>query len=154
MGKWPVSQKAILGDGIVETAFKDPESKEATRKRIADIAKRMYLGISDGQADPTGTQRFGFNVHYDGVAISPWEDDNRTYRIYLAYQTIEPLLVDDLPPSTRLAVEFHVALTLLHEFAVSVPQFLSRLMLIVSSMFWYLTGFHQAGLHFILRTIG
>ena len=94
---------------------------EDTRERIAAISKNIYLGISNGKAVPTGANS-NLKVNYDGVAIPPWEDDGKTYRIYLAYQIIEPLLEDKIRPSTKLALQFHVALTLLHEFAVSSHQ--------------------------------
>jgi hypothetical protein len=107
--------------------------QQATRNRIAAISKIVRLGISDGQSNPTGGKS-GLVVKYDGVAIPPWEDDGNTCRIYLAYQIIEPLLDDEIRPSTKLALQFHVALTLLHEFAVSAHHMNSCLILIVSSM--------------------
>jgi hypothetical protein len=91
--------------------------EQATRERIAAISKNIRLGISDGKAVPTGTNS-NLKIRYDGVAIPPWEDDRKSYRIYLAYQIIEPLLGAEIGPSTKLALQFHVALTLLHEFAV------------------------------------
>lgn len=116
-----------------ESDLKDPASVSATRKRIAAITKRIRLGISDGQADPMGFKTY--SIHYDGMTIPLWEDDSETYRIYVAFQAIEILLLDDLAPSTRLALEFHIAVTLLHKFAVSILQMIPCLMLIVSSIF-------------------
>jgi hypothetical protein len=143
-------QKVLLRS---ESDFKNPENKNATRKRIAAIAGNMRLGISDGEADPKEIQHLRSGINYDGVAIPPWEDDGSTYRIYLAYQIIEPLLIEDLGPSTRLALQFHVALTLLHEFAVSFSQVISDLMLIVASIFWYFPGARNVILWYILKTI-
>lgn len=108
-----------------ESDFKSAESEEATRKSIGTIVKRMRLGISDGKFDPTGRQTSRHWQQYDGVTIRPLKGDDNIYRIYLAYQIIAPLLVDNLGPSIRLALQFHVALTLLHEFAVSILRLIS-----------------------------
>lgn len=102
----------------IQSEITSPAVVEATHMRISEISKYIRLGISDGNADPTGNTP-EVNVKYDGVALPPREDDNGIYRIYIAYQIIKPLLENDIGPSTRLALQFHVALTLLHEFAVS-----------------------------------
>ncbi len=104
----------------------NPAMERATRERIAEISQDICLGISDGTADPRGTSP-ELKLRYDGVAIPSWEDDKKKHRIYLAYQIIEPLLDDRIGPSTRLALQFHVALTLLHEFAVSISKMRSNL---------------------------
>jgi hypothetical protein len=99
----------------------NPDMMEVTHARIFDISRSIRLGISDGNVDPTGNNP-EFKANYNGVALPPWEDKPRNYRIYIAYQIIEHLLEDEVGPSTRLALQFHVALTLLHEFAVRIPE--------------------------------
>lgn len=117
--------------------------RQATRNRVAAISKNIRLGISDGKANPTGANS-DIRVKYDGVAIPPWEDDGKTYRIYLAYQIIEPLLDDEIGPSAKLALQFHVALTLLHEFAVGAHHPNSCPILIIYSMCWFLLRMEHA----------
>jgi hypothetical protein len=121
---------------------------KATRERIAAISKNIRLGISDGKAAPTGANS-DLKVNYDGLTIPPWEDDGENCRIYLAYQIIKPLLDDEIGPSTKLALQFHLALTLLHEFAVSSRQLNSYLKLTVSSMSWFLLRMEHAMLSYI-----
>jgi hypothetical protein len=106
------------------------------------------LGISDGKAIPTGANS-DLRVNYNGVTIPPWEDGGENYRIYLAYQIIEPLLDEEIGPSTKLAVQFHVALTLLHEFAVSAHHLNLCPILIVSSMYWLLLRMEHAMSNYI-----
>jgi len=122
--------------------------QQATQNRIAALSKNIRLGISDGKAIPTGANS-NLRANYDGVAIPPWDDDGETYRIYVAYQIIEPLLDDEIGPSTKLALQFHIALTLLHEFAVSAHHLISYFILIVSSMSWFLLRMEHAMSNYI-----
>lgn len=105
----------------IQSDMEIPSRVQATHNRILEISKNIRLGISDGNTDPTGANP-ELKMKYDGVALPPWEGDNRNYRIYIAYQIIEPLLDDKIGPSTRLALQFHVAVTILHEFAVSILE--------------------------------
>ncbi len=88
------------------------------RDFIRGVSKNLRLGICDSFEEPR--HQDPIYPACDGTTISPWEDENDIARIYLARQTIRPLLQRDIRGDKRLALEFHVAVVLLHEFCVCI----------------------------------
>jgi hypothetical protein len=92
-----------------------PYNEKEMQEFMLGISKQLRLGISSPNVDPTTGGDLPNT--YTGVSADLSEDG--VYRIWLTRQIIQPLMRDNLSPSVRLVLQFHVALTLLHEFAVS-----------------------------------
>ncbi|KAI9732279.1 MAG: hypothetical protein M1818_007598 [Claussenomyces sp. TS43310] len=89
--------------------------REERLDRLHVVSDDIEIAIADGLFDPVRRQPLQ-RGKWNGLTVLPRASNKKT-RIYLAYQTILPLLRTDLTPSMRLVEQFWVAIILLRGFS-------------------------------------